>query len=264
MGWRNVRRNAYSFDERQRPTLSTEHGTHAALGTLHVRLLRRSFDSKRRDSADLLEVTIKGQYAARRTDRDRGDHAADYSPRRYRFITRQRSSSSRSIFVLGIHQSCTLCLSSRDSASRHHPTRRLPGDRRHPVVVSVVMHDCHAMLLSHGSDQQLPATGLQAILVAPPSEQRPIRALDSRRFDGPIPRIIADATKWVARSSATAVVGNHETGRVADQPNWPADAVRELVGNAIIHRDLAPSRTCPSRPCPLGTWRDGTSACRLR
>jgi ATP-dependent DNA helicase RecG len=88
--------------------------------------------------------------------------------------------------------------------------------------------------------QHLPATGLQAILAAPPSEQRTTRALDSRRFDGPIPRIIADATDWVARSSATAIVSNHQTGRVTDNPSWPGDAVRELVGNAIIDRDLAP------------------------
>ena len=88
--------------------------------------------------------------------------------------------------------------------------------------------------------QHLPGAGLQAILAAPRSEQRTIRALDSRRFDGPIPQIIADTTNWVTRSSATALRSDPETGHVTDHPNWPADAVRELVGNAIIHRDFAP------------------------
>jgi ATP-dependent DNA helicase RecG len=27
---------------------------------------------------------------------------------------------------------------------------------------------------------------------------------------------------------------------VVDAPRWPPEAVRELIGNALIHRDLAP------------------------
>ena len=88
--------------------------------------------------------------------------------------------------------------------------------------------------------QHVPATGLQAVLAAPAGDRRTTRALDARRFDGPIPQMIVDATNWVARSSTTAIVSDPDTGQVRDQPAWPPDAVRELVGNALIHRDLAP------------------------
>ena len=88
--------------------------------------------------------------------------------------------------------------------------------------------------------QHLPGAALQAVLAAPPSATRAVRALDAVRFDGPIPRIIDDATNWVARSTPTAIVSDASAGRVTDQPTRPRDAVRELVGNALIHRDLAP------------------------
>jgi ATP-dependent DNA helicase RecG len=88
--------------------------------------------------------------------------------------------------------------------------------------------------------QYLPAVALQVVLASSGEAGPGTRASDSRRFDGPIPRMIADATSWVARSSPTAIVSDAESGRVRNQPAWPADAVRELVGNALIHRDLSP------------------------
>ena len=132
------------------------------------------------------------------------------------------------------------CRSGSNQLARIHDDDELLW--RMGVLVDADRTPSVAGILALGTypQQHLPATGLQAVLAAPPSEQRITRALDSRRFDGPIPRIIADATDWVARSSATAIVSNRETGRVTDNPSWPADAVRELIGNAIIHRDLAP------------------------
>jgi len=132
------------------------------------------------------------------------------------------------------------CRSGSNQLARIHDDDELLW--RMGVLVNADRTPSMAGILALGTypQQHLPATGLQAILAAPPGEQRTTRALDSKRFDGPIPRIIADATNWVARSSATAVVSNRATGRVTDNPTWPADAVRELIGNAIIHRDLAP------------------------
>ena len=86
--------------------------------------------------------------------------------------------------------------------------------------------------------QHLPGTGLQAVL-APGPERSQTRALDSRRFDGPIPRMLADALAWVSRSSPTEIRAA-PNGVVRDVPAWPTAAVRELIGNALIHRDLAP------------------------
>jgi ATP-dependent DNA helicase RecG len=88
--------------------------------------------------------------------------------------------------------------------------------------------------------QYLPATGLQAVLIAGRSDPANVRALDARRFDGPISQMIVDATSWVTRSSPSAIVSDPATGQVTNRDAWPADAVRELIGNALIHRDLAP------------------------
>jgi ATP-dependent DNA helicase RecG len=109
----------------------------------------------------------------------------------------------------------------------------LVGEHRVPSVAGL-------LALGTYPQQHLPAIGLQAVLVAGGGEGRDTRALDVRRFDGPIPRMIADATNWVARSSPSAIVSNPSTGRVTNRQAWPADAVRELIGNTLIHRDLAP------------------------
>ena len=65
-----------------------------------------------------------------------------------------------------------------------------------------------------------------------------VRALDSPRIDGPIPDMMMAAIRWVARMTPTAIVGTR-SGHVANQARWPTDAVRELVGNALLHRDLS-------------------------
>jgi ATP-dependent DNA helicase RecG len=63
------------------------------------------------------------------------------------------------------------------------------------------------------------------------------RADDAPRFEGPIPEMMDAVVRWVARSTPTAIVGN-ATGAVTDEPQWPLDAVRALIGNALLHRDL--------------------------
>jgi len=87
--------------------------------------------------------------------------------------------------------------------------------------------------------QHLPGTGLQVVLAAGAEDEPGTRARDARRFDGPIPRMLADAVEWVARSSPSAIRGD-QAGRVTNEPSWPGEAVREVIGNALIHRDLAP------------------------
>ena len=55
--------------------------------------------------------------------------------------------------------------------------------------------------------------------------------------------LIAGGICWIVLGfwiTSEPLQPNPETGHVTDHPNWPADAVRELVGNAVIHRDLAP------------------------
>jgi ATP-dependent DNA helicase RecG len=104
-----------------------------------------------------------------------------------------------------------------------------------------------------GDDRELSLAGLLAMGVYPqqhlpnvvvqaslrPNAGEDLRALDSRRFDGPLPVILDDVLTWVRRNSRTRLrVG--QDGTVRDESEFPANAVRELVSNALIHRDLGP------------------------
>ncbi len=64
------------------------------------------------------------------------------------------------------------------------------------------------------------------------------RAADAPRLEGPISEILTSAVRWVSQMTPTAIVGTGR-GAVVDRPTWPLDSVRELVGNALLHRDLS-------------------------
>lgn len=64
-----------------------------------------------------------------------------------------------------------------------------------------------------------------------------VRARDIRVFDGPIPRILDDVLDWAAESFETRVESTPD-GRVFDVAEYPLEAVREIVSNALVHRDL--------------------------
>jgi len=65
------------------------------------------------------------------------------------------------------------------------------------------------------------------------------KVLDSAVIEGPIASMLDDAETWVARNTANAIVEG-TGGNMYDEPQFPARAVRELVANALIHRDLGP------------------------
>lgn len=64
------------------------------------------------------------------------------------------------------------------------------------------------------------------------------RFLDNRRFEGPIPEMVEEAERYVtaAMRKASLIVGllRHEI------PEYPQEAFREAVANAIAHRDYSP------------------------
>ena len=67
--------------------------------------------------------------------------------------------------------------------------------------------------------------------------------LDSRStnlttLSGPIPRMLDGALEWARKSFSTSVVTTSQ-GEVKDQDEFPLDAFRELISNALAHRDLA-------------------------
>ncbi len=131
------------------------------------------------------------------------------------------------------------CRSGSDQLARIHDREELLW--RMGVLVGAERVPSVAGLLALGvyPQQYLPSAYLQAVLAAGTDDEAGTRVRDARRFDGPIPQMLADAVAWVARSSPSAIKGT-STGRVVDEPRWPLEAVREVVGNALIHRDLAP------------------------
>lgn len=76
--------------------------------------------------------------------------------------------------------------------------------------------------------------------VAPlPSDPPGTRGSDVRYLDGPLPEMLDQAIQWVRRNTATRVRFGAD-GHARDEPEYPAEAVRELVANALVHRDLGP------------------------
>ena len=86
--------------------------------------------------------------------------------------------------------------------------------------------------------QQLPHCNLRAAVLPEPADPT-VRALDSATFTGPISAMLDEAIAWVARNSRRRLVSNPGSGAVRTELDPPATAVRELVANALVHRDLA-------------------------
>jgi ATP-dependent DNA helicase RecG len=74
---------------------------------------------------------------------------------------------------------------------------------------------------------------------AEPLSQDPptARARNQITITGPIPRMLDAALDWARRTFDTTIVANPD-GSVADQPAYPLLAFREIIANALIHRDL--------------------------
>ncbi|MCL2788819.1 MAG: putative DNA binding domain-containing protein [Micrococcales bacterium] len=65
------------------------------------------------------------------------------------------------------------------------------------------------------------------------------RLVDLAHFDGPIPVLLDDCMVWLRRNLRLGVrVG--ADGHNYDHPELPWSALRELVANALVHRDLGP------------------------
>jgi ATP-dependent DNA helicase RecG len=87
--------------------------------------------------------------------------------------------------------------------------------------------------------QWFPNFVIQAAAAPAPDDADDIRVGDRARFSGPIPVMLDDAINWVRGHSRRRVRENSLTGRVGDSYDLPPVAVRELVANALVHRELA-------------------------
>ena len=95
-----------------------------------------------------------------------------------------------------------------------------------------------AGLYGLGAYPQQYAPSLALTAAAAPSQPGQ-RVTDLAHLDGPMPDLLEQTVEWVRRNTRTAVVFD-STGHGTDQPEIPLVAVRELVANALIHRDLSP------------------------
>lgn len=65
------------------------------------------------------------------------------------------------------------------------------------------------------------------------------RVQDLVHLSGPIPDLLEEAMNWVRRNARSAM-GYDAAGNGVDRDEFPMRAVRELVANALVHRNLDP------------------------
>lgn len=65
------------------------------------------------------------------------------------------------------------------------------------------------------------------------------RFIDNRRLEGPIIQMLEDALMFVRKNMKVKTIIDPETGKRKDRSEYPVIAIRELVLNALIHRDYS-------------------------
>ncbi len=85
--------------------------------------------------------------------------------------------------------------------------------------------------------QWFPNFVIQASAAPEPGDSSEVRVGDTARFSGPIPQMIDDVLTWVGSHSRHQIV-DFPNGRVRDRFDFPPTAVRELLSNALVHRDI--------------------------
>jgi len=86
--------------------------------------------------------------------------------------------------------------------------------------------------------QFAPNLSVTAAVVTSPGS--PDRLLDLTHLDGPIPDLLDGCLEWLRRNLRTGIrVG--PDGHNYDHPELPFAALREIVANALVHRDLGPN-----------------------
>ncbi len=65
------------------------------------------------------------------------------------------------------------------------------------------------------------------------------RFVDSKRIEGTLPEMLEGALSFVRKNMRVATKIDPRTGKRTDFPQYPMDAVREAVLNALVHRDYS-------------------------
>lgn len=65
------------------------------------------------------------------------------------------------------------------------------------------------------------------------------RFIDSKRIEGTLTEMLEGCLGFVRNNMRTATVIDQKTGKRSDIPQYPMDAIREAVLNALVHRDYS-------------------------
>ncbi|OFI56882.1 DNA-binding protein [Corynebacterium diphtheriae] len=67
-----------------------------------------------------------------------------------------------------------------------------------------------------------------------------MRTKNMQDFEGPLPDLLESALTWVKQNAPTRNVYD-SSGNMRKESVYPLPAVRELIANALVHRDLSPN-----------------------
>ena len=67
-----------------------------------------------------------------------------------------------------------------------------------------------------------------------------VRFIDNKRIEGTLAQMLEDAIAFCKRNMKTHISINPNTGERTDSFEYPVEAIREAVLNALIHRDYSP------------------------
>ncbi|MCF4006861.1 putative DNA binding domain-containing protein [Corynebacterium uropygiale] len=84
-----------------------------------------------------------------------------------------------------------------------------------------------------------PALTVTAAVQLPGGEGQ-ARNRNLQDFTGPLPLLLAELLDWVAANLST-IRRYRPDGHMAEDPELPLNAIRELLANALVHRDLGPN-----------------------
>lgn len=65
------------------------------------------------------------------------------------------------------------------------------------------------------------------------------RFIDNRRIDGTLPEMLEEAVRFVQNNMSIKTIIDPKTGKRHDKEEYPLLAVREIILNALIHRDYS-------------------------
>ncbi|WP_070445773.1 RNA-binding domain-containing protein [Trueperella sp. HMSC08B05] len=85
-----------------------------------------------------------------------------------------------------------------------------------------------------------PQLRVTASVQLPRDRSGSVRTRSRQDFDGPLPDLLNSALRWV-EENAPRHNRYLDDGNMVEEPLFPLVAVREIIANALVHRDLSPN-----------------------